>query len=59
MVFPILIGDVAEVGFGFARRFGAITGNGEGEKVLGQIMMLKDADSKAVITAVKRTTPTN
>jgi len=50
---PILIGDVAEVGFGFARRFGAITGNGEGEKVLGQIMMLKDADSKAVITAVK------
>ncbi|MBZ9651208.1 CusA/CzcA family heavy metal efflux RND transporter [Psychroflexus montanilacus] len=50
---PILIGDIAEVGFGFARRFGAITGNGEGEKVLGQIMMLKDADSKQVIDAVK------
>lgn len=50
---PIYIKDVAEVGFGSAPRFGAITGNGEGEKVLGQIMMLKDADSKRVIEAVK------
>ena len=29
------------------------TGNGEGEKVMGQVMMLKDGDSKAVIDAVK------
>jgi cobalt-zinc-cadmium resistance protein CzcA len=29
-----------------AYRFGAITGNGEGEKLLGQVMMLKDANSK-------------
>ena len=50
---PILIKDVAEVGFGSATRFGAITGNGEGEKVLGQIMMLKDGNSKAIIDAVK------
>ncbi|MER3376024.1 MAG: CusA/CzcA family heavy metal efflux RND transporter [Allomuricauda sp.] len=50
---PIYIKDLAEVGFGSAPRFGAITGNGEGEKVLGQIMMLKDADSKRVIEAVK------
>ena len=50
---PIYIKDVAQVGFGSAPRFGAITGNGEGEKVLGQIMMLKDADSKRVIEAVK------
>ena len=49
---PIYIKDVAKVGFGHATRFGAITGNGEGEKVLGQIMMLKDADSRAVINAV-------
>ncbi len=49
---PIYLKDVAEVGFGSATRFGAITGNGEGEKVLGQIMMLKDADSKKVIDAV-------
>ena len=51
---PVLIGDVAEVGFGNAMRFGAITGNGEGEKVLGQVMMLKDANSKKVIEAVKQ-----
>ncbi|NEV93151.1 CusA/CzcA family heavy metal efflux RND transporter [Psychroflexus sp. YR1-1] len=50
---PIYIEDIAEVGFGHARRFGAITGNGEGEKVLGQVMMLKGADSQSVITAVK------
>ena len=51
---PILIRNVANVGFGHATRFGAITGNGEGEKVLGQVMMLKDANSKAVIEAVKK-----
>ncbi|MDC6389669.1 CusA/CzcA family heavy metal efflux RND transporter [Maribacter sp. PR1] len=50
---PIYIKDVAHVGFGNATRFGAITGNGEGEKVLGQVMMLKDANSKKVIEAVK------
>jgi len=50
---PIYIKDVAQVGFGSATRFGAITGNGEGEKVLGQIMMIKDGNSKAVIDAVK------
>ena len=50
---PILVRDLATVGFGKANRFGAITGNGEGEKVMGQIMMLKGANSKAVIEAVK------
>ncbi|VAW18385.1 Cobalt-zinc-cadmium resistance protein CzcA; Cation efflux system protein CusA [hydrothermal vent metagenome] len=50
---PIYIKDVAKVGYGSATRFGAITGNGQGEKVLGQVMMLKDADSKKVIDAVK------
>ena len=50
---PVFVKDVASVGFGHATRFGAITGNGEGEKVLGQVMMLKDANSKAVIGAVK------
>ncbi|MUU78589.1 CusA/CzcA family heavy metal efflux RND transporter [Winogradskyella endarachnes] len=50
---PIYIKDIAEVGFGSATRFGAITGNGQGEKVLGQIMMLKDGNSKAIIDAVK------
>ncbi|WP_456438955.1 CusA/CzcA family heavy metal efflux RND transporter [Psychroserpens sp.] len=50
---PIYIKDVAKVGFGSATRFGAITGNGEGEKVLGQIMMLRDGNSKEVIDSVK------
>ena len=50
---PVFIRDVATVGFGKATRFGAITGNGEGEKVLGQVMMLKGANSKEVINAVK------
>lgn len=50
---PVYVSDVATVGFGHANRFGAITGNGEGEKVLGQVMMLKDANSNAVIEAVK------
>ena len=50
---PVFIKDIASVGFGKANRFGAITGNGEGEKVLGQVMMLKDANSNAVINAVK------
>ncbi len=51
---PVYIRDLAQVGYGHATRFGAITGNGEGEKVLGQVMMLKGANSKAVIDAVKK-----
>ncbi len=51
---PIFVRDIAKVDFGRANRFGAITGNGEGEKVLGQVMMLKDANSNAVIKAVKQ-----
>jgi cobalt-zinc-cadmium resistance protein CzcA len=50
---PVLVKDVAEVRFGYANRYGAITANGEGEKVFGQIMMLKDANSKQVIRDVK------
>jgi heavy metal efflux system protein len=51
---PILVKDLATVHFGFANRFGAITANGKGEKVLGQIMMLKNANSKQVIKEVKK-----
>ena len=51
---PVFVKDIATVEFGHANRFGAITGNGEGEKVLGQVMMLKDANSNAVIQAVKQ-----
>ena len=50
---PIYIKNLATVGYGSATRFGATTGNGQGEKVLGQVMMLKNANSKQVIEAVK------
>jgi cobalt-zinc-cadmium resistance protein CzcA len=50
---PIKISDIGTVRFGYANRFGAITGNGQGEKVLGQVMMLKNANSLDVIKAVK------
>ncbi|MHC1707049.1 MAG: CusA/CzcA family heavy metal efflux RND transporter [Bacteroidales bacterium] len=49
----LLIKDVARVHYGYANRFGAITSNGKGETVLGQIMMLKNANSKEVINEVK------
>lgn len=48
----IKVSDVATVQTGSATRFGAITANGEGEKVLGQVMMLKDANSNQVINSV-------
>jgi cobalt-zinc-cadmium resistance protein CzcA len=50
---PVTIGDIADVRIGNAPRFGAVTGNGEGEKVMGQIMMLKGANSNEVIESVK------
>jgi len=50
--FPVYIRDVADVGYGSATRYGAITGNGEGEKVLGQVMMLKGGNPNEVINAV-------
>ena len=49
---PIYVKDIAKTEFGHAARFGAITGNGEGEKVLGQVMMLKGANAKDVIESV-------
>ena len=51
---PIVVSDVANVKIGHAPRFGAVTGNGEGEKVMGQIMMLKGENSEKVIEAVKK-----
>ncbi len=51
---PVLVKNVATVQLGHANRFGAITGNGQGEKVMGQVMMLKGANSKKVLEAVKK-----
>lgn len=51
---PIKIGDVAEVNIGHAPRFGAATENGNGETVIGVVMMLKGANSTQVIKRVKQ-----
>ena len=50
---PILIKDIASIKLGHANRYGAITANGKGETILGQVMMLKKANSKEVINEVK------
>jgi cobalt-zinc-cadmium resistance protein CzcA len=50
---PVYIKDIGRVRYGYATRFGAVTGNGEGEKVMGQVMMLKDANVSEVIKNVK------
>lgn len=50
---PILIKDIAQVGFGNAVRYGALTYNGEKEAVGGIVMMLKGANSAEVVGRVK------
>ncbi|MFO7940714.1 MAG: CusA/CzcA family heavy metal efflux RND transporter, partial [Bacteroidales bacterium] len=50
---PVLVKDLAEVKFGAAPRFGAMTKNGKGEAVGGITLMLKGANSSAVINEVK------
>ncbi|PRX56218.1 CusA/CzcA family heavy metal efflux RND transporter [Flagellimonas meridianipacifica] len=50
---PITVGDVADVRFGSAVRYGALTQDGEGEVVGGLVMMLKGANSNEVIVRVK------
>lgn len=50
---PVLVRDVAEVRLGNAIRYGSVTYNGEKEVVGGIVMMLKGANSAAVVTRVK------
>lgn len=50
---PVLIRDVAEVQLGNAIRYGSVTYNGEKEVVGGIVMMLKGANSAAVVEKVK------
>ena len=50
---PILIKDVADVRFGSAVRYGALTFNGEVDAVGGVVMMLKGANSAVVVNRVK------
>ena len=51
---PLLIRDVADVGFGSATRYGAMTYNGKGEVSGAVVMMLKGANSNDVIGNIKK-----
>ncbi len=51
---PVLLRDVAEVRLGTATRFGAMVYNDEGEVAGAVVMMLKGANSSAVIKRVKK-----
>ncbi|MEF8810833.1 MAG: CusA/CzcA family heavy metal efflux RND transporter [Bacteroidales bacterium] len=54
---PLQIGDVADVRFGHAPRFGAFTYNGKGETVGGKVMMLRGKNPAKVISNVKERLP--
>lgn len=55
---PIFIKDVAEVQFGNAIRYGALTFNGEVDAVGGIVMMLKGENSAQVVKRIKEKIPT-
>ena len=50
---PVLIRDVADVRFGSAVRYGAMTRNGDGEAVGALVLMLKGENASQVIDRVK------
>ncbi|WP_343698036.1 CusA/CzcA family heavy metal efflux RND transporter [Flavobacterium sp.] len=55
---PIYVSDVAEVRFGKAVRYGALTYNGEVDAVGGVVMMLKGENSNEVVKRIKEKLPT-
>jgi cobalt-zinc-cadmium resistance protein CzcA len=50
---PVLLSDVADIGYGHATRYGAMTYNGEREVAGAVVMMLKGANSNDVVERVK------
>ena len=50
---PVHVEDVADVRFGTAMRYGAVTRNGEGEVVSGITLMLKGENFQQVMKNVK------
>ncbi|MBU1823183.1 MAG: efflux RND transporter permease subunit, partial [Bacteroidetes bacterium] len=50
---PLLVRNVAEVTFGSAVRYGAMTRDGQGEAVGAVVLMLKGADAERTIKLVK------
>ncbi len=55
---PVFIKDIADVRFGSAVRYGALTYNGEVEAVGGVVMMLKGQNANEVVKMVKDKLPT-
>ncbi len=51
---PLLLSDVAEVRYGSAIRYGAMTYNDQGEVAGAVVMMLKGANSSEVVANVKK-----
>jgi len=55
---PTFVKDVADVRFGSALRYGAMTYNGEVDAVGGVVMMLKGENSNEVVNRIKEKLPT-
>ncbi len=50
---PVLVGDVAEVGYGSEVRQGAVSRDGRGEVVSGIVLMLRGGNSREVVARVR------
>jgi cobalt-zinc-cadmium resistance protein CzcA len=50
---PVLLGQVARVEIGYEIRQGAITRDGDGERVAGIVLMLKGASGRDVVAGIK------
>jgi cobalt-zinc-cadmium resistance protein CzcA len=50
---PVLVGDVAEVGYGAELRQGAVSRDGRGEVVSGIVMMLRGENGREVVARVR------
>ena len=50
---PVLLGDVAEIGYGPALRQGAVSRDGRGESMSGIVMMLRGENSREVVRRVR------
>ncbi|MGK6352735.1 CusA/CzcA family heavy metal efflux RND transporter [Parapedobacter sp. DT-150] len=55
---PVFVKDVADVRFGNAIRYGALTYNGEVDAVGGVVMMLKGENSNEIVNRIKEKIPT-
>lgn len=50
---PVLVGDVAQVGYGAELRQGAVSRDGQGEVVSGMVLMLRGENGREVVARVR------